>query len=98
MLNEARLIDEMEGLYRAVALNPFRRTAGVVFDNVPLEAFPRVDAVDRVVHGPDAISPGPVGDVARPWYMHTHQDDHLVVLQGTSNQMTRLDALFQGTM
>jgi hypothetical protein len=26
--------------------------------------------------------PGPVGKVERPWYMHTHQDDNLIVVHG----------------
>ncbi len=46
-------------------------------------ALPRIDAVDRVIHKSNAVSPGPVGDVERPWYMHPHQDDNLLVLQGT---------------
>ena len=82
-LERARTIQEVEGLFRAVALNPFRKTAGVDFYNVPTGAFPRVDAIDRVNHVTAALSPGPVGDVARPWYMHPFQADHLVVLQGT---------------
>jgi hypothetical protein len=35
------------------------------------------------MHGPGAASPGAVGEVERPWYMHPHQDDHLIVLHGT---------------
>jgi len=83
MLNEARIIEEVPGLYRVVPLNIFRRTPGVFFDNVPTGAFPRISAIDRVVHVSNATSPGPVGGVARPWYMHPHQDDNLVVLHGT---------------
>ena len=48
-----------------------------------MESLPRIDAVDRVIHKSHAVSPGPVGEVERPWYMHPHQDDNLMVLQGT---------------
>lgn len=82
MINEATVYEEIPNFYKIVHLNVFRRTPGVTFDNVPLGAFPRIDAVDRVIHQGEAVSPGPVGKVSRPWYMHTHQDDHLVVLAG----------------
>lgn len=74
---------EVSGLYRIIPLKVLRRTPGVSFDVVPCEAFPRIDAMDRVLHERGAISPGPIGDVQRPWYMHTHQDDNLIVLHGT---------------
>jgi dTDP-4-dehydrorhamnose 3,5-epimerase-like enzyme len=83
MINDARITDEIVGLYRIIPLNSFRRTRGVFFENVPTGAFRRIDAIDRVVHVSNAISPGPVGAVKRPWYMHTHQDDNLIVLHGT---------------
>jgi len=83
MLNDAVIFDEVPGLYRIVLLNAFRRTPGVTFDNVPTGAVPKIDAIDRVIHESRAISPGPVGNVPRPWYMHPHQDDNLVVLYGT---------------
>lgn len=73
---------EVPGLYRIIPLTPFRRTAGVRFDFVPVAAVPRISAIDRVLHEGGAVSPGPVGEVARPWYMHPHQDDNLLVLHG----------------
>ena len=69
--------------YSIIPLQVLRRTPGVLFDNVPLAALPRIDAIDRVLHAAGAVSPGPVGEVARPWYMHPHQDDNLIVLYGT---------------
>ena len=36
-----------------------------------------------MIHKHGAISPGPVGGVTRPWYMHPHQGDNLIVLHGT---------------
>ena len=75
-------IAEIPGLYKVVALQPFRKTAGVSFDILPKSLVPKIDAVDRVIHKNRAVSPGPVGDVLEPWYMHPHQADHLIVLQG----------------
>lgn len=83
MAHETKILDEVSGLYRIIPLHPLRRTPGVRFDNVPMQAFRSIDAIDRVLHEHRAISPGSVGDVARPWYMHPHQDDNLVVLHGT---------------
>ena len=76
------LIAEIPGLYKVLALHPFRKTEGVSFDILPKDLVPKVDAVDRVIHKNNAISPGPIGDVKQPWYMHPHQDDNLMVLQG----------------
>lgn len=76
------IFQEVPGLYRIIPLIPFRRTAGVAFDFVPVAAVPRISAIDRVIHQGGAVSPGPVGGVAQPWYMHPHQDDNLVVLHG----------------
>ncbi|MEN8134961.1 MAG: hypothetical protein ABFS18_05425 [Thermodesulfobacteriota bacterium] len=81
-LNSAEIFKEVPGFYKIIPLNTLRRTKGVAFDNVPTEAMVRIDAIDRVIHASRAISPGPVGEVARPWYMHPHQDDNLVILHG----------------
>ena len=83
MLEEPDIYQEEPGLYRIIPLKVLRRTEGVTFDNVPVEAIPKIDAIDRVIHKSKAISPGPTGAGARPWYMHPHQDDNLVVLHGT---------------
>lgn len=81
-MKETAIIDEVEGLYRIIPLTPLRKTPKVTFDNVPLDFLPRIDAIDRVLHEGGAFSPGPVGEVARPWYMHHCQDDNLIVLAG----------------
>jgi len=75
-------IEEVPGLYRIIRMNPFRKTPGVRFDLFPMSAIPRIDSIDRVLHEHGAISPGPVEGIERPWYMHTHQDDNLIVLHG----------------
>ncbi len=76
------IIKEKEGLYRLIELTLFRKTPGVLFDLFPLETVPHIDSIDRVLHERSAVSPGPIGDVERPWYMHAHQTDNLIVLQG----------------
>jgi len=78
-----KLIEEVPSLYRIIAFNVLRRTPGVDFHTVPVEAFAHIDALDHVLHAGGAFSPGSVGPVQRPWYMHPHQDDNLVVFHGT---------------
>jgi hypothetical protein len=79
---ESPIVAEIPGFYKVVALQPFRKTEGVSFDILPNNLVPKVDAVDRVIHKYRAVSPGPVGGVKEPWYMHPYQDDNLIVLQG----------------
>ena len=76
------IIKEVKDLYQVIKLKEFRRTEGVRFDIMINEMVPKVDAIDRVLHKAGAISPGKVGQYDRPWYMHTHQADNLLVLQG----------------
>lgn len=74
-------------LYRIIPLRTLRRTVGVKFDEIVPSDIPKIDGIDRVIHGANSISPGPVEEsvppVKRPWYMHPGQDDNLMVLQGT---------------
>lgn len=74
-------------MYRIIPLRILRRTAGVKFDEMVPSDIPIIHGIDRVIHGPNSISPGPIDDctpaVKRPWYMHPAQDDNLMVLQGT---------------
>jgi len=83
MPQDPQIVREVPGLYRLIPLRTLRRTRGAFFDLVPRNAFPRIDSIDRVIHEPGTVSPGPVDDVERPWYMHTSQDDNLLVLHGT---------------
>jgi hypothetical protein len=76
------IVAEEERFWRVIKLAPFRRTPGVYFDIIPMEFLPRVDGIDRVVHEHGAVSPGPVGEVARTWYYHPYQEDNLLVLSG----------------
>ena len=74
-------------LYRIFPMRVLRRTTGVKFDEMVPSDIPKIHGIDRVIHGPNSISPGPVEDatvpIKRPWYMHSGQDDNLMVLQGT---------------
>ena len=70
-------------LYRLIPLRNLRRTKGVKFDEIVPSDIPKIHGIDRVIHGPISISPGPVDNEKRPWYMHTGQDDNLMVVQGT---------------
>jgi hypothetical protein len=90
-------------MYRIIPFRTLHRTAGVQFDEIAKSDIPRINGIDRVIHGPNSISPGPVNDsvvpVHRPWYMHKGQDDNLLVLQGTRyvdifNAKTREKASF----
>jgi len=82
-MSSESIIEQVDGVYRVLRLLRLRETPGVSFDVLPPRLVPRVDAIDRVIHESGAVSPGPVGDVERPWYMHPDQDDHLLVLAGT---------------
>lgn len=73
---------EVKGLYKVVPLKRFRETKGVRFDILPDTLLNNIAGVDRVIHDGNAVSPGKVGEVERPWYMHKHQGDNLVVLYG----------------
>ena len=43
------LASEMRVPYRVIPLKPFRRTPGVRFHLFPMEEFPRIGAIDRVI-------------------------------------------------
>jgi len=73
---------EEPGFWRIIKLKHFRHTEGVSFDIMPMDILPKIDGIDRVLHKQMAISPGSVGEIARPWYIHHHQEDNLLVLQG----------------
>jgi len=79
------IIEEVYGFYKIIKLANLRRTIGVKFDVFPPSLIPKIDAVDRVIHINNAVSPGEVENVKRPWYMHPYQDDNLIVLHGTRN-------------
>lgn len=74
--------DEIKGLCKIIDLKKLRRTEGVMFDAVPEVFFENLKGVDRVIHHSNAISPGTIEGVERPWYMHTAQSDNLMVFDG----------------
>lgn len=70
-------------MYRLIPLRILRQTKGVKFDEVVPSDIPKIDGIDRVIHSANSVSPGPVENEKRPWYMHRGQDDNLMVLQGS---------------
>lgn len=70
-------------LCTVLPLTLLRKTPGVTFDSMPTELIEKSSGGERVIHQRGAISPGPVGEVLRPWYCHRFQDDHLMVLHGS---------------
>ncbi len=77
-----KILDEVKNLYKIIEFKTFRKTPNVIFDIIPMKLFSHISAMDRVIHESGAVSPGPVGEVERPWYMHHHQDDNLIVFSG----------------
>lgn len=77
------IVAEEPNLFKVIPLKVFRKTEGVVFDLVNMDHLPKIDGIDRVIHDENALSPGSIGEVQRPWYMHPHQEDNLLVLYGT---------------
>lgn len=76
------VLKQEEGFFKITALKLYRKTVGVTFDAVPMGGLSSLKAIDRVLHDHGAYSPGSVGAVERPWYMHDSQEDNLVVLAG----------------
>lgn len=79
------IVKEVPGLFKIIRLKEFRRTENVEFDIMVKSAIPQIDGIDRVMHRGPAVSPGPVEGVERPWYMHYHQEDNLMVMAGERN-------------
>jgi hypothetical protein len=61
-------------------IETLRKTKDVLFSSVPM--MDNLEGITRVMHEPGALSPGSVGDVKRPWYMHQNQEDNLLVMHG----------------
>lgn len=76
------VLKEVKDYYKVIKLKEFRKTEGVVFDVMVKSMIPKIDGIDRVIHQKGATSPGKVGSVEKAWYMHTHQEDNLIVLHG----------------
>ncbi|MBF0458138.1 MAG: hypothetical protein HQK99_09610 [Nitrospirae bacterium] len=70
-------------LYSIIPLVEFRNTPSVRFHMLPGNIIPRIDSVDRVEHGPNAISPTIKGGSGRYWYYHKAQTDNLLVFLGS---------------
>ena len=49
-------------MYRLIPMRILRRTTGVKFDEMVPSDIPTINGIDRVIHAPNSISPGPVED------------------------------------
>ena len=47
-------------MYRIIPLRMLRRTKGVKFDEMVPSKKKKIHGIDRVIHGPNSVSPGPV--------------------------------------
>ncbi|QWR78526.1 hypothetical protein [Candidatus Magnetomonas plexicatena] len=72
----------VDGLYTITPFVEFRNTPSVKFHILPENKIPRIDSVDRVEHGPNAVSPTIKGSTGRYWYYHKAQTDNLLVFLG----------------
>ena len=75
--------DIISGLAYIVPLETLRTTPLVQFHDLPASLVSTISAIDRVAHDAGARSPmSREHPDAHPWYMHTHQEDNLLVLSG----------------
>ncbi len=77
-----KIIINIENFYHITGFTPFRQTPGVLFESMDTSFIDRISVVDRVRHESGAVSPGPIDEVERPWYMHPYQSDNLLVVHG----------------
>ena len=70
-----------EDLAFIIPMKLLRNTPSVEFYTIP-EVMKHLDAVDKVIHKPGAKSPMIKGDSKHYWYMHTDQEDKIVVHEG----------------
>ena len=56
----------MSVLYRLILSRTLRETAGVKFHEIVPSDIPKIHGIDRVIHGPNSISPGPIEDTNPP--------------------------------
>ena len=61
----------------------FRNTPSVKFHILPENILSHINSVDRVEHGPNAVSPTIQGSSGRYWYYHKAQTDNLIVFLGS---------------
>lgn len=70
----------MQDIFKIIPAKEFRNTDKVQFHFLPV--LENLKGIDLVRHQPNATSPGAVGDVKHPWYMHPGQTDNLIVFHG----------------
>lgn len=72
-----------EGMAYVIPLSKLRETNKVQFHFVPTLLDEGIATIQRVKHEPGALSPSVPGrNDVQPWYMHPHQEDNCMVLDG----------------
>ena len=72
-----------EGMCYIIPLSLLRETPKVQFHFVPGLIDEGIATIQRVKHEPGAKSPSIPGDSEfQPWYMHPHQEDNAMILNG----------------
>lgn len=80
--NEDSIISvKQEGLFHVIPFTLLRQTNKVNFHSIPM--MDKITGIERVIHEEGAKSPGSIGAVEKPWYMHPSQEDNLITLAGT---------------
>jgi len=77
---DERIIQKKDGFWHILPSEILRKTDKVDFDSVPVHE--KTLNIERVAHQPGALSPGKIGEVECPWYMHPHQEDNLMTIVG----------------
>jgi len=69
-------------MYRLIPLRTLRKTTEIKIHEIISSDIPIIDGINKIVHSPNCKSPGPIKNVARPWYRHRGQSDNLLLLHG----------------
>jgi hypothetical protein len=73
----------ISGVAFVIPLDVLRQTPSVDFHLLTKDLVSDTASIDRVRHQPGAYSPqAPGSEVEHPWYMHPHQEDNLLVMEG----------------
>lgn len=67
-----------EWLFHVIPFELLRHTENVDFHSIPY--LDQINSMERVVHSSWAISPWKVWNINEWWYMHSHQEDNLIIM------------------
>jgi len=78
---DSDIIKKIEWLFHIIPLKRLRHTENVDFDIMSFAW--EFNWIDIVKHNPWARSPGNASGKENLWYMHPHQEDNMITLNGT---------------